>query len=358
MHNAVASGICDWIDGLDSGRKPSESGEKSLTMYDDYKLLRDKHCLDHPFTSVKRVIGVAMLGGVAVAWVLAFPMIGLGLSFGNWAIKLLIVTYWVYLSIYPLQYCPRFHKWLSDLEIGHENGWRLMINPKFSEHKEEPYLFVSHPHCIYQAAMGFSFVNSTKARERGLPRVFFCVHWGLLWLVPVFKDFFRACGSISADAAAIVKSIRENQSLVLLPGGGEEVMWAGKKDKEHIVLRKKKGFIKLALRNNITLVPIWTYGESIGTGVMDIPFFETRLWLAQKFGIPFRYVSLCQRWLLPFPNGVLVVAVGEPLNLGHIENPTADQLNAAHEKYIQAVLDLVEQTKDEAGYPNIKVEVV
>jgi len=356
MHNYYASALCDFIDDL--GKE--ESKPKKLTMYDDYKRLRDEHCLDHPTTSWHRLLGVLFLNGVACAWVLAFPGIMFGLYYGNYFIKALLFTYIVYFTIWPVEYLPRWHKWISDLEVGYENGWKLLVSPKFTEHYAKtngPYLFISHPHCIYQAGMGFSFVNSTRARKL-LPRVAFCVHWALLWLVPIFKDFFRSVGSVAADAECIVKNIKDGQSLVLLPGGSEEVMWAGKKDKEHVVLKKKKGFIKLALRNGLTLVPIFTYGESMGTGVMDFPFFETRLWLSKIIGLPVRYVSLCQRWLLPFPNGVVCVAVGDPINLGHIKNPSSDELNAAHQTYIKAMLNLVEETKHEAGYPNIEVEVV
>eukprot|EP00662_Eupelagonemidae_sp_cell21_P010055 gene10055-701_t len=98
------------------------------------------------------------------------------------------------------------------------NGWRLIVQDPAALRSGGPFLFTSHPHCIYQAAVGFLFVSSTHARAAGVPRVRFCVHWALLWLVPLFKEFFRA------------------------------VMWAGRRDAEHLVLKTKMGFVKLALR--------------------------------------------------------------------------------------------------------------
>ena len=181
----------------------------------------------------------------------------------------------------------------------------------------------------------------------------------LLWFVPLFKEFFRAIGSIPADATNIVKAIDGGHSVMLVPGGSEEVMWAGRTDAEHIVLKDKLGFIKLALRQGLTVVPVWSYGESMGTGVFDNPaYFHERLRFTQLSGIPLRFVSLSQRWFLPFPNGVLVVAVGKPLNLGHIVSPSPEQLRAAHAQYVDALLLLIEETKHEAGYPNIKVKLV
>ena len=97
----------------------------------------------------------------------------------------------------------------------------------------------------------------------------------------------------------------------------------------------------------------------MGTGVFDNPaYFHERLRFTQLSGIPLRFVSLSQRWFLPFPNGVLVVAVGKPLNLGHIVSPSPEQLRAAHAQYVDALLLLIEETKHEAGYPNIKVKLV
>ena len=63
--------------------------------------------------------------------------------------------------------------------------------------------------------MGFLFVNSTNARAVGIPKVKFCVHWVLLWFVPLFKEFFRAVGSIPADAKTITDTIDSGISHLL-----------------------------------------------------------------------------------------------------------------------------------------------
>ena len=97
-----------------------------------------------------------------------------------------------------------------------------------------------------------------------------------------------------------------------------------------------------------------------GTGVLDVPFHAARRWLTSVTGLPVRYVSLCQRWFLPFPNGRLAVALGRPLDAfgGPMAEPTKEQVNEAHAAYVAALLQLVEETKVEAGYPHLRVELV
>ena len=51
-------------------------------------------------------------------------------------------------------------------------SWKLLFQDReaLRTHKK-PILFLSHPHCIYQAAVGFLLASSTAAREEGVPKV-------------------------------------------------------------------------------------------------------------------------------------------------------------------------------------------
>jgi len=248
------------------------------------------------------------------------------------------------------------------LEIGLTNGWELLVvdSEALRAPRDTGLLFVSAPHCIYQAGTGFLVVSSENARQAGVPYVRFCVHSALLYWVPLFRDFFRWVSACSADAATLRANLKAGQSCMLVPGGSEEVMWAGRPDREHLVLQRRKGFIKLALREGIPLVPMFTYGESMGTGTRDLPFFSLRLRVARLIGLPLRYVSLCQRWWFPFPHGKLVVAIGRVLQLSKepVPEPSQCEIDAAHEAFLAALRALVDETKERAGYPNIELAII
>ena len=106
-------------------------------------------------------------------------------------------------------------------------------------------------------------------------------------------------------------------------------------------------------------MPVYTFGESLSVGPDWLPFFESRRRLSYLLDAPIRYLSLTQRWLLPFPNGRLVTVVGAPLAVGErTENPTRKQVGELHARYCAALLELIESTKEEAGYGSQVTELV
>jgi 2-acylglycerol O-acyltransferase 2 len=119
------------------------------------------------------------------------------------------------------------------------------------------------------------------------------------------------------------------------------------------------GFVKLAIQTNAPLVPVYTFGESLSMGPDWVPFFPTRKKLSYLINAPIRFVSLCQRWFVPFPNGALVTVVGDAIDPGPPENdPSRDRVGKLHAAYVDALLKLIERTKSEAGYPTQKTVIV
>ena len=61
---------------------------------------------------------------------------------------------------------------------------------------------------------------------------------------------------------------------------------------------------------------------------------------------------------MPFPNGRLVTVVGLPIDPGVVESePSRDRVKELHGKYVESLLKMIEDTKEEAGYP-MQVTVV
>ena len=54
--------------------------------------------------------------------------------------------------------------------------------------------------------------------------------------------------------------IKKGIATVLVPGGARESL-NGEKDQIRLVLKKRKGFIKLAIKHGVPLVPTFSFGE-------------------------------------------------------------------------------------------------
>ena len=102
----------------------------------------------------------------------------------------------------------------------------------------------------------------------------------------------------------------------------------------------------------------YTFGESLSMGPDWVPLFKLRRKISYYLNAPIRFLSITQRWCMPFPNGRLVTVVGLPIDPGVVESePSRDRVKELHGKYVESLLKMIEDTKEEAGYP-MQVTVV
>jgi len=65
------------------------------------------------------------------------------------------------------------------------------------------------------------------------------------------------------------------------------------------------------------------------------------------------------RWGLPIPYRIpLLYAVGKPLHLLHVENPTPHQIEAAHSEFCRALSDLFDRYKFYYGWGHKTLRIV
>jgi len=149
--------------------------------------------------------------------------------------------------------------------------------------------------------------------------------------------------------------MREKRSLAIIPGGFEDAtLFCQGKDRTFLATRK--GFVKYALQFGYKLQPIYSFGES-DTYTTFTRLLSFRLWL-NTFAIP--GVAFFGEPLMPlFPrkNSKVYTYVGEPLQLPVISEPTKEQVDEWHGKYVAALRELFEKNKAEAGKPDATLEV-
>jgi hypothetical protein len=105
----------------------------------------------------------------------------------------------------------------------------------------------------------------------------------VLFRLPLVREFALWTGCIDASRAVASKALRAGRSILVLPGGEAEQIRTVH-GKEKLYLNKRKGFIKIALRNGVPIVPVYVFGASdyyhtwfVGYGL--------RLWIMKKLGI-------------------------------------------------------------------------
>ena len=114
--------------------------------------------------------------------------------------------------------------------------------------------------------------------------------------------------------------------------------------------------MKYALQYGYAMTPIYTFGEtdtfSTFTGLRSF-----RLWL-NTFGIPaVAFWGSTFAPLFPRLDAECLSYVGPPLQCPLIENPTKEQVDEWHAKYLAALKGLFDDNKAEAGCAGAQLEI-
>ncbi len=102
-------------------------------------------------------------------------------------------------------------------------------------------------------------------------------HDGVLSL-PGVGPFLVRCGAVRASPAVATRALRSGRKVVVFPGGNPEAFrpW---KERKRVDLQGRRGFVRLALRHGVPIVPVAFYGGHDGFFVVA----ENR-WLARGLG--------------------------------------------------------------------------
>ncbi|KAI0766022.1 DAGAT-domain-containing protein [Irpex lacteus] len=222
---------------------------------------------------------------------------------------------------------------------------------------DRPYVFGYHPHGII--GMGAMCTFATEAI--GFSEAFPGITPHLLTLasnfrVPLYRDVLLALGICSVSKASCSNILKRGagQAITIVVGGAAESLSAhpGTAD---LTLRKRLGFIKLAIQYGADLVPVFSFGENDIYQQMPNDKGTTIYKLQKKFQSVFGFTLpfFHGRGLLNYNLGLLpyrrriVVAIGNPIRVEQTDKPTLDEIRKVQEQYIDELMRIWNTYKDE-----------
>jgi len=226
---------------------------------------------------------------------------------------------------------------------------------------EKQYIFGSHPHGVMSLHHAMLAANATEKKDdQGLPEGgFYQVSPGksrrdlgasVVFRIPFYRDLLLWLGVVDASRTVAKKVLKSGKSLLILVGGEQEQLRS--QVGEHTVfIKDRKGFVKLALEHGTSIVPAYTFGET------DLYYNSTflyglRMWLMKNFRVAITFSSF-------IPNKVpLVTCFGRPIEVPRVENPTKEQINEYHQKYIDELARVFEKNKAQHGHGDKKLTIL
>jgi len=209
-------------------------------------------------------------------------------------------------------------------------------------------LFCFHPHGVLATGYGWNGIWSKAFRDAAGYDTQFAIDKVLREDNPFWKVICDLHGSVmTLNKKSLKTAMAQHLNVAFIPGGFQDAtcMVYG----EHsTVMKDRKGFIRYALEYGYRVHPVYTFGES-ETFYTCSALLRFRLWL-NRFGIPavlvfgFRWLPFVPRW-----QPELLTAVGEPVELPKIQNPTPADVDKWHGAYVKALQTLFDDKKESAG---------
>lgn len=124
-----------------------------------------------------------------------------------------------------------------------------------------------------------------------------------VWMVPVYAQLTVQLGAVRAHPKMAIAALQRGAAVVVYPGGAED-LWRLHKERHRIYFAGRKGFIKLALREGVPIVPAISKGAH-DTLIILADFYK-QLRQLHEWGMP---------WLFGIDPIVFPVYLGLPWGL-------------------------------------------
>lgn len=175
----------------------------------------------------------------------------------------------------------------------------------------------------------------------------------VIFAVPILREIPLLVGAMSVSRRAIERSIRNGNSPLIITGGQSEMLLTKWSTTELHLVCHHLGFIKIALKNNVPIVPVISFSEC---NIMEnIHALKIQRWFLKVLGFPLLVVPH-GLFYLPLPTHLpLALVVGQPLRpypgRNNPDDPSCvEELRARYFNHLQTIFY---QYRSEVGYPNM-----
>ncbi|XP_074044941.1 2-acylglycerol O-acyltransferase 2-like [Macrotis lagotis] len=218
------------------------------------------------------------------------------------------------------------------------------------------YIAGFHPHGILATGAFTNFCTEATNFSSMFPGIRSHLMMLTFWLrLPFFRDIVMSMGLVSSDKECVSHLMSKKEGgnlLVITVGGAKETLDSHPGDYK-LLLKNRKGFVKLALIHGAAIVPMFSFGENEIFDQLDncqgswLRSIQNRLQKIMGFPLPlFHGQGIFQDkfGLLPYCHPITTV-VGKPIDVKQNTNPTQEEVDHLHQHYITELCSLFEAHK-------------
>jgi hypothetical protein len=184
----------------------------------------------------------------------------------------------------------------------------------------------------------------------------------ILFLIPGLRSMCLRTGCVDAGRKTAERCLSKGFSLMLCPGGQDEQVETIY-GQERVFLKRRSGFVRLALIHGVPVVPAYDFGGS-DVYYTSRAMHGLRSWLVRRLRITIPlYWGGLGMWCYPTPMGFPLpvpqqIVFGDPIVFERISDPTKEQVDAAHQRFIVSLTNLFDEHKTAYGCAGRTLEVL
>ncbi|KLO19104.1 diacylglycerol-acyltransferase [Schizopora paradoxa] len=221
---------------------------------------------------------------------------------------------------------------------------------------DRPYIFGYHPHGVISMGALATFATESTGFSAAFPGI----KPHLLTLasnfrMPFYRDIILMMGvcSVSRNSCSNILKQGKGSSICIVVGGAAESL-AAHPGTADLTLRKRLGFIKLAIQHGADLVPVFSFGENDIFEQMPNQRGTMTYKLQKRFQAMFGFTLplFHGRGMLNYNLGLMpyrrriVSVIGRPVNVVQCDKPTLEQIHEVQKRYIDELFRIWETYKD------------
>lgn len=219
-------------------------------------------------------------------------------------------------------------RWLGTFFLALLKSWSTLVGVRLAsdgglglsalDHSRR-YLIVWHPHGFIAWAAAF-FLGQYAVEGRPHGREWYAMIAPVLFRIPFFGEALSLANGRGVDKKIVENLLSKGASIAIQPGGVKEQLIT-RHDQEQAVFPANMGFIRMAMRYGLDLLPVYVFGEnqtyarvhgleSISNTIFKLTGFSIPI-MKCKWGLPGPFFILFPkatdihvRWGVPVPTGL------------------------------------------------------
>ena len=121
-------------------------------------------------------------------------------------------------------------------------------------------LYICEPHGLIGYSWIYHFCYKLSEWPEGSPRPFLAAH-SILFTIPLIREVLESFHFIDSSEEKIKEYLKQGKSVALLVGGIEEMVYNGQQPIQ-LILKKRKGYARIAREVGVPIVPLFAKGEN------------------------------------------------------------------------------------------------